>query len=408
VANAVGSTTNIIDTGFINYGYNQAGQVRVGRFKQPFSLEENTSSNNIDFMERSYVNQITPGKKLGAMIHGANDAGFTYAVSVFQEGFDELTNREGSGKQGALRVTGDLAKLAKMGEGNTVVHLGLGATKGSYEILATTTGNTTDTLPTTTRGTILSFRDENRGLSNSYRLQIQGDKITSSGFNYLSDTATNINKNMQGLEIAIANGPFKFQSEYANSEFGATHSKCEWSAKTCLQGGTAKIDADVKTKYLELMWNITGEDFAKAYSKGAFGGIKPTSEFMKDYGGVIGNGTGAWQIGYRYSTYDVAVKQANANTTASSDGVTTQKLQDGSSNSTLAGGSANNSRYQNSPSAKTNTLGVNWILNSNARVMFNFARTDFGSPVEYLDTDGEKTKTTKKEDIISVRTQINF
>jgi len=405
VANAVGSTTNIIDTAFINYGYNQDAQVRVGRFKQPFSLEENTSSNNIDFMERSYVNQITPGKKLGAMLHGANEAGFTYAVSMFQEGFDELTNREGAGRQGAVRVTGDLAKLAKLSEGNTVVHLGLGATKGAYEILATTTGNTTDTVPTTTRGTIVSFRDENRGLSNAYRLQIQGDKIFSAGNNLPSDNTTNINKTMQGLEIALANGPFKFQSEYANSEFGATHIKCEWTAaKTCTGRGTASIDAEVKTKYLELMWNITGEDFAKSYSKGTFGGIKPTSEFMKDYGGVVGNGTGAWQVGYRYSTYDVAVKQALGAT----DGPTGQKLQDGSNLSMTSGGANNNSRYQNSPSAKTNTLGVNWILNSNARVMFNFARTNFGKPVEYLDTDGEKTKTTSKEDIFSVRTQINF
>ena len=45
VANAVGSTTNFIDTAFINYGYNSAANIRVGRFKQPFSLEENTSSN---------------------------------------------------------------------------------------------------------------------------------------------------------------------------------------------------------------------------------------------------------------------------------------------------------------------------------------------------------------------------
>jgi phosphate-selective porin OprO and OprP len=133
VANAVGSSTNFIDTAFINYGYNQAGQVRVGRFKQPFSLEENTSSNNIDFMERSYVNQITPGKKLGAMIHGANDAGFTYAASLYQNDFAELSNSDGAGTMGALRVTGDLAKLAKLGEGKAVVHLGLGYDKGSYE-----------------------------------------------------------------------------------------------------------------------------------------------------------------------------------------------------------------------------------------------------------------------------------
>ena len=53
VGNGVGSSTNWIDTAYGNYGFNKKAQVRVGRFKQPFSLEEMTSSNNIDFMERS-------------------------------------------------------------------------------------------------------------------------------------------------------------------------------------------------------------------------------------------------------------------------------------------------------------------------------------------------------------------
>jgi hypothetical protein len=47
-------------------------------------------------------------------------------------------------------------------------------------------------------------------------------------------------------------------------------------------------------------------------------------------------------------------------------------------------------------------------LNSNARVMFNYSRTKFGSSVELLDTDYGSLSTTKKEDIFSVRTQINF
>jgi phosphate-selective porin OprO/OprP len=64
VGNGVGNTTNWIDTAFINYGFNKKAQVRAGRFKQPFSLEEMTSSNNIDFMERSYGNQMVPGKRL--------------------------------------------------------------------------------------------------------------------------------------------------------------------------------------------------------------------------------------------------------------------------------------------------------------------------------------------------------
>jgi phosphate-selective porin len=58
VGNAVGGTTNFIDTAFVNYGFNKSAQLRTGRFKQPFSLEEQTSSNNIGFMERSYGNQL--------------------------------------------------------------------------------------------------------------------------------------------------------------------------------------------------------------------------------------------------------------------------------------------------------------------------------------------------------------
>ena len=58
VGNAVGGTTNFIDTAFVNYGFNKSAQLRTGQFKQPFSLEEQTSSNNIGFMERSYGNQL--------------------------------------------------------------------------------------------------------------------------------------------------------------------------------------------------------------------------------------------------------------------------------------------------------------------------------------------------------------
>jgi phosphate-selective porin OprO/OprP len=400
VANAVGSTTNIIDTAFINYGYNQAGQVRVGRFKQPFSLEENTSSNNIDFMERSYVNQITPGKKLGAMIHGANDAGFTYAASMYQNDFAELSNKDGAGTMGALRVTGDLAKLAMLGEGNAVIHLGLGYDKGSYETLATTSGNTAKADSNETRSTIISFRDENRGLSNAYRLQMGGDLIGGTGYGATGNNTASVDKTTNALELAVAYGPFKFQSETANSKFNASTDRCNHTtgakADCSVSLGSATLNADVKTHYVALVYNITGEDFSKSYSKGAFGGIKPASEFMKDYGGVVGNGTGAWQLGYRYSTYETTLTQA-----ATLKSGTEYTVTDGSNTASKL------SRYQNSPKANTCTYALNWILNSNARILFNYSRTKFGSAVETLDTSYDAS-TTKKEDIISVRTQINF
>jgi phosphate-selective porin OprO/OprP len=380
VANAVGSTTNIIDTAFINYGYNSAANIRVGRFKQPFSLEENTSSNNIDFMERSYVNQITPGKKLGAMLHGANNLGFTYAASIYQNDFNQVSNSDGASTMGALRLTTDIAKLAKMGEGKYVAHLGYGLDRGSYEVTASSSGNTAKALETNTRATILSFRDENRGLNNVYRLQKAGVPLTGAAYGAISTEVVDVTKATDAFEAALAYGPFKFQTEYADSKFSAS----------TVRASDVPLNANVKTNYVMFVYNITGEDFAKSYSKGAFGGIKPTSEFMKDYGGVVGNGTGAWQVGYRYSTYEVALNEA-VTTSGTSSTVTSDTV----------------SRYQNSPKATTQTFSLNWILNSNARVMFNYSTTNFGSSVEALDTD-YNSSVTSKEDIFSVRTQFNF
>jgi phosphate-selective porin OprO/OprP len=391
VANAVGSTTNIIDTAFINYGYNKEGQVRVGRFKQPFSLEENTSSNNIDFMERSYVNQITPGKRLGMMVHGANQSGFTYAASIYQQDFNELTNQTPLGSQAALRLTGNLAKFANIGSEGTVVHVGFGGVKGKYEQTATSSGNTAKAADATTRSTIVSFRDENRGLSNAYRLQIGGDSLFTADYNGVANNVVDVSQTMKGLELAVAQGPFKFQGELAHSNFDAKTDRYTLSTGASL--GTATVNSIVKTSYLAALWNITGEDFGKSYSNGVFGGIKPSSEFMKDYGGVVGNGTGAWQLGYRISKYDASVLQT------AGAGTISNTLTDGSTSSV--------SRYQNSPTATTQTLALNWILNSNARVMFNYSATKFGRAVEYLDTDTDGS-TTKREDIFSIRTQFNF
>ena len=111
VGNAVGGNTNWIDTAFANYGFNKKAQVRVGRFKQPFSMEEQSSSNNVSFMERSYGNQMVPGKRLGAMVYGEPMTGFTYGASIYQDGFNELTNQSSIGNKQAARLTLDLAQL---------------------------------------------------------------------------------------------------------------------------------------------------------------------------------------------------------------------------------------------------------------------------------------------------------
>jgi phosphate-selective porin len=72
--------------------FNRAFQVRGGRFKLPFSLERNTSRDELDFIQRATaVRAISPSRDTGVMVHGrvANRM-VEYEGGVFQhaDGFD--------------------------------------------------------------------------------------------------------------------------------------------------------------------------------------------------------------------------------------------------------------------------------------------------------------------------------
>jgi phosphate-selective porin len=74
---------------------NRAFQIRGGRFKLPFSLERNTSRDELDFLQRATaVRALSPSRDTGVMVHGrvANRL-VGYEVGVFQhaDGF-ELTD----------------------------------------------------------------------------------------------------------------------------------------------------------------------------------------------------------------------------------------------------------------------------------------------------------------------------
>ena len=168
---------------------------------------------------------------------------------------------------------------------------------------------------------------------------------------------------MNGLELALAKGPFKFQME-------------SFDSKNSGSDVDSTMDVRVKADYMEFMYNITGEEWAKSYKGGAFSSITPSSVFMKDYGGVIGNGMGAWQVGIRLSTYEA-------------------------SHSNMTGASA----PTGSAKGNTTTYALNWVLNSNARLMLNYAETKFGTAFVPVDTSGTSID---KERVVSLRSQVNF
>lgn len=90
--------------GYLNINYKKGFQVRFGQFKAPFSQEELQSSKYIDFVERSSVNNLAPGRSPGLMFHGDLAGGtFQYYAGAFN-GLGELRNNTSSTPEGYLRL----------------------------------------------------------------------------------------------------------------------------------------------------------------------------------------------------------------------------------------------------------------------------------------------------------------
>lgn len=86
-----------------------AVQVRGGRFKVPFSLDQLTGVSNNDFVYRSLGGiYLTPARDTGGMVHGRLfDRAFTYAVGYFEHDGDNARSNKvaGGDRTIAARVT---------------------------------------------------------------------------------------------------------------------------------------------------------------------------------------------------------------------------------------------------------------------------------------------------------------
>jgi len=372
----------VVDTAFANFKYLPSMNVQFGRFKQPFSLGQLTSSNDIDFAERSYVDQVIPGKKLGAMIHGEPKPGFTYAASLFQEGENEITQEDGDGKRYAGRMTANFAQFANIAD--TVLHFGIAGVGGDYQVRPTMSGQTSSSIENVTRATVVGFRTMNRGLSNVYRAQIGGENFLSGTFGSgvprtgaASEFGVDVDQTLFGLEYALARGPVKLQGEWVRADYDARN------PVSVLNTSSETVKGEVDTYYVQAMWNITGEKWSDAYRAGIFRGIAPLNNFKP------GAGWGAWQVGFRYSKFDASDVQVTG------------------ARSRVQSGTAATSGAMNSD-VDSYGIGVNWMLNPMSRLMFEWTRTDFGGATLPLDISATGSKGITKEDIFSLRAQVNF
>ena len=386
VGNLPGTAT--IDVAFLDFAKYDQVQLRVGKFKQPFNLEEQTSSNNIDFLERSYVNQTAPGKKLGAMLFGEPKPGLTYAGSIFQMN-DVENDAKSEDLSFAGRGTLNFAELT--GNKDAIYHVGLAGYNNSTAIRPTSSSQSSGS--TTTAGTFFSYRTPGRGLNGIFRGQIQGETVVSSQ-SAPSDATADIDTKGYGLEAIAAYNSFKVQGEYTRGD-----------AKANFANGTGNMSLDNEAYYAEALWLLTGEKYSSAYKKGAFGSIKPMKEFDLDNG----SGLGAWELGLRYEAFDVSDTERSGTGLANGSRFQGTLNCNGTSSS-----SANTNSTQRTSGCKagahTYTAGIKWILNPNVMVKAAYSRTTFDDAFAHYDlgSNGVNGGLMKNEDILSIRSQFTF
>jgi phosphate-selective porin OprO/OprP len=264
------STSTLMDVAWVNYAANPEMQFQFGLFKMPFSLEQLTSSNNIDFMERSLVGQVEgefiPSKETGFMVHGVPKAGLTYAVAASRGRGNKDAVNDGFDYIG--RVTTNIAEL--QGSKAYIAHLGAAYSLGDIK------GGVTPA----------SGRTESRSQSAFFTgPALSGDTV----------------RTRQGLEAAVAYNALKVQAEHFNFKYDPTTGN----------------NQEIKGYYVQAVYNLTGESFN--YKDGAFSSVKPANSIDK-------GGRGAWQVGVRMSEFDagdIAVATGKTNrATAMTYGIT--------------------------------------------------------------------------------------
>ncbi|MEK9741361.1 MAG: porin, partial [Flavobacteriaceae bacterium] len=249
VLNGVGKDTNVLDTASLNWGSYKPFQIEAGVFKQAFNLEGLTSSNDIDFNERSFINQISPHKKMGLSFHGEPTNGMTYALTKYQQSWENADARDENNYSG--RLTYDFASANDMKD--SIFHLGVSGFTENYAMQPASSSNG----GTETHAKFLTLKSAGRGFSPLFSMELQGDDLGNAAFSQKQKNTVNIDNKVAALEGIFAKGPFKLQGEYARGNFYGSNP----------MGGN-NIEADLDMAYVSANWILTGEEYAKSYKGG--------------------------------------------------------------------------------------------------------------------------------------------
>lgn len=292
----------------------RVGNLQIGHFREPFSLEAQTSSNWFTFIERSTNNTFDPSRNWGVMIFDhSDDLDTTWAIGAFREGSDNFGDDIGDSGERAVtsRVT-YLPYFDEPSEGRYFFEVG-----ASYSYRDP--DNRFLTAPGDPEEAIVRYIGAPEDLLNE-----DGVGRVPVFIQVLVPDATNVQ--LFGVESSWNIGSLNIQSEYIGSYVNRL------AAPSVFFNGA----------YVQASYFLTGECRQFDRKVGSFGRAQVFENFFrvrtKDCG--ICTSRGAWEIACRWNYLDLSSED-------------------------LQGG------YMD-----TTGLGVNWYLSPYMRLMFDFNYVD--------------------------------
>lgn len=296
------------------------GTLRVGNTKEPIGFEHAASSRFLNFMERSYLQDLFAGPfnngfSPGVMIFNnwAEQRG-TWWLGGFKNGGNIFGYDVGNGEHAA---TGRVTYTPIFDEHeHQVLHIGIA-------------GSARDPDADTNRFRTRSLRNGSGNLATVF-----------------ADTGTFTTSHqwMAGVEVAGVSGPLSMQAEWIGSWSEDAVSLA--GTKSAAAAGTPLGTVYTNGYYAEVHYFLTGESREYDRKNASFGRVVPRQNFRWKDGCFE---PGAWQLAFRYGACDLRDEALNG-------GLLQEYV-----------------------------AGVNWFLNPNTKVQWNYVCTERDSALDGVD-----------------------
>lgn len=220
--------------------------IRLGNQKEPFSLEELTSSRNVTFLERALPNVFAPARHIGVS-YTRWGARWHASAGIFGE---EATDVDETGEDDGVGASGRFV-FTPIRDDNRIVHLGLSATT----------------------------RTPDAGSDDRIRLRVRPETHVNRARFVNTGRIRNVDRyRALGFEAAAQIGAFHLQGEYISADVER------------MAGAT---DASFDGWYAYISWSPTGDRQPYTLDAAEFGRMVPLEK------------RGAWELALRFSSVDL-------------------------------------------------------------------------------------------------------